>query len=145
VHRIGRTGRAGRSGRALTIALPHEEKHVEKIEKLIGKTIAPIELPGEARRARRAEEPAEVPEPARPERGREPARAERSREAAPEASRAAPERPAGDRRERHRGGDRAGDRGGAPVVGLGDHVPAFLLRAVRLPKTARAVEADEAA
>jgi superfamily II DNA/RNA helicase len=49
VHRIGRTGRAGRSGRALTIALPHEEKHVEKIEALIGKAIPPMELPAGAR------------------------------------------------------------------------------------------------
>ncbi len=156
VHRIGRTGRAGRSGRALTIALPHEEKHVEKIEKLIEKTIAPIETPGESRRVLREQEPDEPRADSQPRPRRAPRReaAEPAREAAPAAApppagppeRAAAERPSpergpSDRRDRGRDRDRNGDRG-QPVVGLGDHVPAFLLREVRLPKATRKTEAE---
>src|SRR5712671_6433101 len=39
VHRIGRTGRAGRSGTAITIVAPADGKNVAAIEKLIGQTI----------------------------------------------------------------------------------------------------------
>ena len=45
VHRIGRTGRAGKSGRAFTIAAGKDDiKYISVIEKLIGKSIPPIEL-----------------------------------------------------------------------------------------------------
>jgi superfamily II DNA/RNA helicase len=40
VHRIGRTGRAGRSGVAITIVAPADQKSVVAIEKLIGQPIA---------------------------------------------------------------------------------------------------------
>ncbi len=39
VHRIGRTGRAGRSGTAITIVSPADSKSVAAIEKLIGQNI----------------------------------------------------------------------------------------------------------
>jgi superfamily II DNA/RNA helicase len=39
VHRIGRTGRAGRSGTAITIVAPADGRSVAAIEKLIGQTI----------------------------------------------------------------------------------------------------------
>jgi superfamily II DNA/RNA helicase len=39
VHRIGRTGRAGRSGTAITVVAPADQKSVAAIEKLIGQTI----------------------------------------------------------------------------------------------------------
>src|SRR5690606_22623951 len=38
VHRIGRTGRAGRSGEAYMLATPADEKNLDKVLKLIGKT-----------------------------------------------------------------------------------------------------------
>ena len=41
VHRVGRTARARRTGRAVTFAAPEEEKYVSRIEKLLGKRIAP--------------------------------------------------------------------------------------------------------
>jgi len=46
VHRIGRTGRAGRKGRALMLAAPDDGPFVAEIEKLIGRSIAKIEVPG---------------------------------------------------------------------------------------------------
>jgi superfamily II DNA/RNA helicase len=146
VHRIGRTGRAGRSGKALTIALPHEEKHVEKIEKLIAKPIAPMDPPGGAR-----VEPvaalADEPSAPRPRRERAPRREEAATQAPKveaEAEPAKPFQPRAEDRAPQRRDDRGARRGrdgrserGETVVGFGDHPPAFLLRAVTLPKTTR--------
>ena len=42
VHRIGRTGRAGRKGKAISICLDSETKYLEKIEKLVGMKINKI-------------------------------------------------------------------------------------------------------
>ncbi|MEO9337006.1 DEAD/DEAH box helicase [Mesorhizobium sp. SB112] len=39
VHRIGRTGRAGRSGKSFTLVTKSDQKYLDAIEKLIGKTI----------------------------------------------------------------------------------------------------------
>jgi superfamily II DNA/RNA helicase len=46
VHRIGRTGRAGLSGRAFSIATSEDGRHVEAIQKLIGKEIPVIPIDG---------------------------------------------------------------------------------------------------
>lgn len=161
VHRIGRTGRAGRTGTALMIALPHEGKHVDKIEALIGKSVEAMPLP-DGFDAGADDEAAAMPAAERPRR-----REASSAEARPAASREAPrearrerEEPREPRRERdeprearrtpapaaraaqrepNRDGGRGRDRreGGLPVVGLGDHVPAFLLREVPVRKTSR--------
>ena len=155
VHRIGRTGRAGRSGVAITLVTPEDKKYVEQIEDLIGKEVeweGPrlSELPppsesssgherrGGERGARRAGE--------RGGRGRSSAGAAAPvREAAPKAR--APRasksgRPAAavaeppratrtpvyaERRDRR---PRAQEDDGPPVIGMGDHVPSFMLRPV---------------
>jgi superfamily II DNA/RNA helicase len=44
VHRIGRTGRAGQDGRAWTLAVGHDEKGVDGIEKRINKKIEVVEI-----------------------------------------------------------------------------------------------------
>ncbi|MBV9834418.1 MAG: DEAD/DEAH box helicase [Alphaproteobacteria bacterium] len=46
VHRIGRTGRAGKTGVAYTLASPDDGGLIENIEKLIGKPIPRVEVPG---------------------------------------------------------------------------------------------------
>ena len=46
IHRIGRTGRAGRKGRALTIGTTNDVKFLDAVYKVIGKTIAPIAFEG---------------------------------------------------------------------------------------------------
>ncbi|MGD9509068.1 MAG: DEAD/DEAH box helicase [Geminicoccaceae bacterium] len=141
VHRIGRTGRAGKSGRAFTMATVEEGKAVASIEKLIGKPIRRLELPG-------AEAEAEEPAAER----RRPARAPRRNEAvveeeqrpAPRARRAerqptaarAEHQPAAPRAERQPAAARPEPRRPAPrpeapeapVIAFGDHTPRFLLR-----------------
>jgi len=158
VHRIGRTGRAGHRGRAIMLAVADDARYIAAIEKLIGRKIPRIDAlgasvsddaPGEAigqeakeastekaprkssrggrrRRGKSAVEPVEAQEP--PEEKPAPEEAE----AVPEVGETAPPRPAQRKRRDDRGGERAA-RGAkkAPVVGLGDHVPAFLLRSYK--------------
>jgi ATP-dependent RNA helicase RhlE len=46
VHRIGRTGRAGNKGRAITMVTPVDELSMRAIERLTGKEIRRVVLPG---------------------------------------------------------------------------------------------------
>jgi superfamily II DNA/RNA helicase len=170
VHRIGRTGRAGRQGKAFTIAVPSDGKYLAAIQSLVKMEIPRGEMPegldlaaagdggrppreekpgrgrgkerdggrgrGRERGERREEAPVEAVEvvevaPVREERVREErVREERPREERP---RREDDRPRRDRREDRRDDQR--------VVGMGDHVPEFILRSFRLP--ASAVTADE--
>jgi superfamily II DNA/RNA helicase len=171
VHRIGRTARAGKLGAALTIVTRADARAIEDIEKLILRKIdwqagaeAAVEEEAESAadgrehrvargRGRRGEarpsadhrrggaravahpedaahEPRAGERHPRPPRGAE--RAERET-AAPRP--AAQGRPAPPRRPRR------DEEAEAPVIGLGDHVPSFLLRPVRLPP-AKAVPAE---
>ena len=133
VHRIGRTGRAGKSGTALTICQPHEEKYLAKIEEMLGKPIPKTEQPETVGASAEEERPARR---SRAQKAEKPARAEKTEKPA---ARAEPqrERAADTGSRRARGGrGRQGGGGGQPVVGMGDHVPAFLLREVRPAKKA---------
>ena len=159
VHRIGRTGRAGRKGEALTIVTSAEEKYVDAIEKLTGKAIERAEPPpgaaayedegpppardaregGRSRSERSGASSRSSDRSARPPRGeRRPAReAPKPPRTRPEERgdrvdfRAAQSRPAQDRRSH--------DRVPEPV-GFADHVPAFLLRPVRVSVAEESVE-----
>ncbi len=158
VHRIGRTGRAGRQGRAFTIATPNDDKYVAAIESLVKKEIPRGTLPegfdpaleagedrprsggerrsgsrrGEGRSSEgkaesRRREPREEPRPERPREEARPPREDRPRE----------ERPRDERREETRREDRPREdrRREDPrdrVVGMGDHVPDFILRSFKL-------------
>jgi len=151
VHRIGRTGRAGREGRALTIATSDDGKFLDAVQKFIGKKITPIAVEGveeteistaEPRRAGRRRAEGATKSPRR--RGRK-APAKKSteavtqeppvqeatpvQEAAPVVTAAPAEakprqnrRPAAPRRQRE---EQVPDES---VVGMGAHVPAFMLR-----------------
>jgi superfamily II DNA/RNA helicase len=156
VHRIGRTGRAGKSGVALTLVSRIDQKAIAEIEKLIARKIDwqdgaqlppddEIEAPrrerahgGRGGAHRRPERTAPVDGGERPDRHAERRSDSRRHHAerppreriAAEAERApAPRAPsfadAPPRRERPRRED------DAPVIGLGDHVPDFLLRPVK--------------
>jgi superfamily II DNA/RNA helicase len=155
VHRIGRTGRAGRSGQSFTLVSPGEEKSLAAIEKLIGQ---PVEWQGPTlaerppsegssrRRGGRGEERSRgrKVKVRSSDRGR--GRVEEPREEAPVARAAQPPREEQQsRRPRQERNERSPDRGyqgrsrrdedtDEPVIGLGDHVPAFLMRPVTAKK-----------
>ncbi|MBX9759559.1 MAG: DEAD/DEAH box helicase, partial [Beijerinckiaceae bacterium] len=83
-------------------------------------------------RAERPERSERAERPERPERAERPARQERTQEARPQAAESRPPRDAGrpprdEQRRRYRDDDL-----GPPVVGMGDHVPSFLLRPVKV-------------
>jgi superfamily II DNA/RNA helicase len=152
VHRIGRTGRAGRTGHAFTLGTRDDTKFIAAIEHLIGKPIprftiegmapdaAPAEAEGHEKRGRGRRD-----QRGRPKRGE---RRDRPRpERVPEAP-AAPELPAerelqrpaavaplpapDKRRDQPQQRNRDRDRDDGPTpIGMGDHVPAFLLRGRR--------------
>ncbi|NBC31083.1 MAG: DEAD/DEAH box helicase [Alphaproteobacteria bacterium] len=154
VHRIGRTARAGRSGRAFTLATPDEGKYVAGIARLIDRTLDQVELGGiepvslsddDGRRRRRKAKPAKreaqkgEAEAARPRARRsdskdQPAPQQRGRGG--EDDRPGTPQPTADRTRTPappRQGRPSREEDSAPV-GLGDHVPAFLLRPIRRPE-----------
>jgi superfamily II DNA/RNA helicase len=140
VHRIGRTGRAGRSGTAITIVAPADARNVAAIEKLIGQTIpwmgkephASAQENTEKERTERGEQRKADPHKDSPRKGEH-----RKRE---------------HRNVRHREHGRPGRHESVPAAvtrleevrprragkpapadeGAGGHLPAFLLRPVRV-------------
>jgi len=146
VHRIGRTGRAGLEGAAITLVTPEDTRSLAAIEKLIGQPIpwAGKHI-GEGREARSGGAPRKArPEQSRPRAGLarrtaspsgatagKPAprpAAERERPGGHHAAAAAPGRTAPAQHPQRRP-----SREPEPaVLGLGDHVPSFLLRPVKL-------------
>jgi superfamily II DNA/RNA helicase len=152
VHRIGRTGRAGKSGVALTIVTPADQKHVQEIEQLIDQKID--WLPGEnpAEHPESGEPKGRAPPGARsasPSRGASPLNGDsmRTRSGFSTRSEGEPAAQKQARSRRHRTDRLPAEPGPmrpsispsalarrrqnddeAPVVGMGDHVPMFLLR-----------------
>jgi superfamily II DNA/RNA helicase len=135
VHRIGRTGRAGRSGTSVTLAARSDAKYVSAIEKLTGEKVelTDIDNSDEIARSRRAMAledggQAEAPEQ-RSRRGRRPRRdAGRPRQAPLPPKDKGHHSPPKTKHD----GDRDRDQ---PVVGMGDHVPDFMRRPVRVDST----------
>jgi superfamily II DNA/RNA helicase len=172
VHRIGRTGRAGRKGTAYTIVTDTDSKVLSAIEHLIktkiefdGPDLANLPPDEGERRPERGrgrergersergrgrrestrrpreseivEMAEETMEAAPVERAPRPERAPRAERAPRPPREEARERP---RREDRRPRDRDDD--GPTPKGLGDHVPSFMLRSVKLPP--KTVEPDDA-
>jgi superfamily II DNA/RNA helicase len=152
VHRIGRTGRAGRKGCAITLSTPADQKYLEAIEALLKKPLPRVAAPesfavseASQRPARKTDERKKAERPARSSsrsrtREEKPSPAQENpvvaQERIVESAAVEPkpdnqhERPAKEKpRSRAPKNDRRGDTSG-PVVGMGDHVPDFLLRAV---------------
>jgi superfamily II DNA/RNA helicase len=154
VHRIGRTGRAGKAGQALTIVTRADARAIAEIEKLINRKIdwaeggaLPPEDEDEAPRDRRGRrgERGERGGRRREERDGNEVRADRSSDRGADSRRHRAERPAQERMaaDQERDRERPARHGQAPsgrrdrprrdderVIGLGDHVPSFLLRPV---------------
>ena len=148
VHRIGRTGRAGKPGAALTIVTSAELRAIDDIEKLINRKIdwatdaecgfeqAAAEPTGETRRSRgerpgRRDGRSRAPGGHRGERRAAPRDEVRTRSNRSQPHREPPQSPRPERAGPNPGRPRA-DEGKAPGVGLGDHVPSFLLRPVKI-------------
>ncbi|UUX50273.1 DEAD/DEAH box helicase [Nisaea acidiphila] len=132
VHRIGRTGRAGREGRAFTLTTSEEAKYLQAIIKLIGKDIPVCEIPGlTAADGGDAAQEEERGEEKRERGGRRKSRSRGGRDGrsddTPKADNVT-DFPAKEARPSKRRRNRDEDADLEPVVGLGDHVPAFLLR-----------------
>jgi superfamily II DNA/RNA helicase len=127
VHRIGRTGRAGQEGRAFTLALPEERRYVDAIARLTGKEIPRLEIPGPEPAS---DEPAPSRRTSAGNGGRARAGAKRAapRSEPPERPPAESSRPA--RPQPPRPQPPSPKRPEGPVVGMGDHVPLFMLRPV---------------
>jgi superfamily II DNA/RNA helicase len=141
VHRIGRTGRAGRWGKSFTLALPSDGKYLAKIEELVKQAIpvvpSPLGADEELAPHRRPERPARAPQRER----RHERRVEERAPAAAPSQPAVPPAPTPTQEPRPARGGRP-ERGRVP--GMGDHVPAFLLREFRVEPDL-APEAAEAA
>jgi superfamily II DNA/RNA helicase len=166
VHRIGRTGRAGKQGAALTIVSRADVRAIEEIEKLINRKIewaeggeteffeeAHEESHGDGRRRGRGGRSHGRPE-SRTRTSRPPRDEASDHEGASSRRRERPEPREHDRaepRERHRQPHpthqqrphrRHHEENEAPIVGLGDHVPSFLLRPVKIAPAKAQAEAD---
>jgi superfamily II DNA/RNA helicase len=138
VHRIGRTGRAGRSGTAITVVAPAETKSVAAIEKLIGQPIpwmadAP---PLAAAERAQAESKHAGSKHAGAEHAKGPARRGRSAGTRRRASGQAPMREAArsdaNPSARPQRKSQVLDKPSSNVSPHGGHLPAFLLRPVRI-------------
>ncbi|WP_372603283.1 helicase-related protein, partial [Actibacterium sp.] len=127
VHRIGRTGRAGRKGKTIMICVPFDEKNFANIEALVNKPIPRLENP------LKSSQPAPQPEAPKPEPKAKEATpikpVEKPAEQAPAPKPVAAE-PAPKKSPR---GNRSSGRRDEPVVDMGDHVPAFILRSFKSP------------
>lgn len=153
VHRIGRTGRAGRTGAAITLVTAAEKKYVDAIQTLTGDEITwDKDLPAasdkedkpkrskgrksskeRSAKEQQASDSANVdakiqtesmkqpPEPVRHEPTRQQARGQSKDQT----------RDQGQSNRRSRNNNRRRERDEPTPVGLGDHVPAFLLRPIR--------------
>ena len=122
VHRIGRTGRAGKQGRAFTIAWREDKKYIDAIEKLTGKDIPRIELEG----AKTAGDPVAKPEKQTEIKADEKPKAKRNARSK-EKSDTETKNPTPRRAPRVQI-EKSNAANDAPITGLGDHVPAFMLR-----------------
>jgi superfamily II DNA/RNA helicase len=128
VHRIGRTGRAGLSGRAFTLATREDSKYVRGIQNLIGKDIPPIEIDGAA-----AEPQKDTLDNSRRRGTHEKAdegadKADEGADKADAKSGGTERRGKSDRKEgsrRNKDKDKDKEKDTEPVVGWGNHVPAF--------------------
>ena len=134
IHRTGRTGRAGREGNAISLATRSDRLKISAIERLIGSELpwldrgpqddqAEEKPPQRSRGRKRGSEKSEGPDkragkPPKPESARQEKQTER-----------APRKRSSDKKDTASENTRA--KGGKQALGLGDHVPAFLMKPVR--------------
>ncbi|MCZ6610032.1 MAG: C-terminal helicase domain-containing protein, partial [Alphaproteobacteria bacterium] len=131
IHRIGRTGRAGTKGHAIMLATRADEKYLAAIQKLIRQDIPVLDgmdaiaAPGadQAPEKDGAKVRTETPKKPSRTRGR---RGGAKAKTVPKTRTETEPQPKGGGRGRRSGARKEPARG--QVIGLGDHVPAFLAR-----------------
>ena len=129
VHRIGRTGRAGKDGRAFSIASPSDTEFVSAIERLIGKEIPRAEVDG-------LETATFAPSDGKRGRKRRSGGKDRDKAPAKEAMAEMPDIKAANKKLKSANADKTAKEkepadSNEPVIGMGAHVPAFMLRPAR--------------
>ncbi len=125
VHRIGRTGRAGKEGHAFTIVWRDDQKYIDAIETLTKKRIPLIKLAGFTAASENAGD--EFSE----DTGEEKKTKRKSRKKSA-AKKSAAERPAEkEPRQKQRPSKEDDSYDDGPIVGMGNHMPAFLARPVK--------------
>lgn len=131
VHRIGRTGRAGKSGRTFMLATKEDRKYLAAITKLIGSEIPLLD----------SSQKAETPTEDQAETADAP-KAKKSRSAKPKTQKPRNSKKSGkqehsaevktfERRNKYDESPAPEPFPDKPVVGMGDHVPAFLMRPIK--------------
>ena len=139
VHRIGRTGRAGQPGRAFTLATPSDAKFVQDITKLIGRDIPEIHVEGfdnlafdEAGRRGRRRGRRDAAKPETPRRSKTKRAAGGDKSDKSEDKAATKKKSESSQKRRQKTSKKAEQREPKePVLGMGDHVPAFLSLPIR--------------
>ena len=154
VHRIGRTGRAGREGFALTLVSANDKKQLDQIIELckispdwMGEEPSDDEFASKRGRGRRGGR-----NPSKDQKTR-PAKSEKQKDQIaktnkkPSSSETKPQRSdAGQKNRRKdqpqnnkksRGNPRKTDKSSSPVIGMGDHTPAFLKRSTAKSRPAK--------
>ena len=148
VHRIGRTGRAGKAGRAITIATPADGKSLDAVEQVIRRKIERLNLDGSLddsaledsdrpRGRSRSRSNGRARSNAAPERreDKDTPRTEKPRTDKPRTDTPLTDTPRTDKPRRNgRAAPKprpTADLTDEPVVGMGDHVPAFLQKPKR--------------
>ena len=112
VHRIGRTGRAGKKGKAFTLATPEDEKYLKAITKLIKKPIDILDLKDERDLSETVSDKKMLPPRYKSKSSKNSTAKKSSLD------------------ESNHYGERVPPpvSTNKPTVGMGDHIPAFLLR-----------------
>ncbi len=147
IHRIGRTGRAGRTGHSIMFATPDDGPGVRAIQNMIQKEIETVTVPGiqsqeldmderssrgrrhggRSKTASRTEKnQSQKPRREKPA-DKEPQKSAPKTEAKAETPKQKP-KPEKPKHEKPKQEKRLKDDGDRKVLGLGDHVPAFLMR-----------------
>ncbi len=131
VHRIGRTGRAGRTGTAYSLCTDRDSKYLDAIEAMIKKPIPRLELPGITDKGPTGdnEKSDDKPEAKKTSDKKNNNNQRRNNNNNNNSNSGKSERNDQNNRRGGRGRNRKDDLG-PPVVGLGDHVPAFMLVSV---------------
>ncbi|GJL94322.1 MAG: DEAD/DEAH box helicase [Hyphococcus sp.] len=127
VHRIGRTGRAGKKGAALMLMTPADKKHYDAILQTIGvDDIEALDFSNFLEKQSGSRSPKPSKSSDRPSRRHSPKQeAETSDNSAPEAEKTPARRTRNSTRKSTKH-----EAPAEPVVGLGDHVPEFMMRGI---------------